>query len=66
MCSTSCSNGLITSQLLKLMEWFKICVALRDLVPFLQFKKREKPSWRSVTFVTLLKVTPLHGCFPRF
>ena len=24
--------------------------ALRDLVPFVQFKKREKHSWRSDTF----------------
>ena len=49
------------------------CVArLCDLVPFLQFKKREKQPWRIVTFsnftksVTLLKVTLLHGCFSRF
>ena len=27
-----------------------LCDALRDLVPFVQFKKREKHSWRSVTF----------------
>ena len=27
-----------------------ICGALRDLVPFVQFKKREKHPWRSVTF----------------
>ena len=27
-----------------------ICGALRDLVPFAQFKKREKRPWRSVTF----------------
>ena len=44
------------------------CGALRDLVPFLQFKKHEKHPWRSVTFsrlqpATLLKVTLLHGCF---
>ena len=26
------------------------CGALRDLVPFAQFKKREKNPWRSVTF----------------
>ena len=40
---------------------------LRDLVPFVQVKKREKHPWRSVTFkpTTLLKVTPLHGCFSR-
>ena len=29
-----------------------ICDALRDLVPFAQFKKREKHPWRSVTFST--------------
>ena len=40
-----------------------ICGALRNLVPFVQFKKREKHPWRSVT---LLKVTLLHGCFSRF
>ena len=27
-----------------------ICAALRDLVLFIQFKKREKRSWRSVNF----------------
>ena len=49
------------------------CDALRDLVPFVQFKKREKHPWMSVTFskmagqpATLLKVTLLHGCFSRF
>ena len=26
------------------------CDALRDLVPFVQFKKREKLPWRSVNF----------------
>ena len=40
-------------------EWFYFvgkqrdavkCDALRDLVPFAQFKKREKHSWRIVTF----------------
>ena len=40
-----------------------ICDVLRDLVPFVQFKKREKHPWRSVT---LLKLTFLHGCFSRF
>ena len=46
-----------------------ICDALGDLVPFVQFEKREKHSWRSVTFskpATLLKLTLLHGCFSRF
>ena len=41
------------------------CDVLRDLVPFVQFKKREKHPWRSVTF-GLLKVTLLHECFSRF
>ena len=27
-----------------------ICGALRDLEPFVQFKKREKQPWRSVNF----------------
>ena len=40
-----------------------ICDALRDSVPFVQFKKQEKHPWKSVTFS---KVTLLHGCFPRF
>ena len=46
-----------------------ICHALRDSVPFLQFEKREKHPWMSVTFsevsgqkpATLLKVTLLQG-----
>ena len=29
---------------------YSTCGALRDLVPFIQFKKREKYSWRSVYF----------------
>ena len=28
-----------------------ICDALHDLVPFLQFKKREKHPWWSATFI---------------
>ena len=32
---------------------FKICGALRDLVPFVQFKKSEKHPWRSVKFSTV-------------
>ena len=49
------------------------CDALWDLVPFLQFKKREKHPCRSITFskvagfsILLLKVTLLHGCFQVF
>ena len=40
-----------------------ICGALRDLLPFLQLKKREKDPWASATFS---KVTLLHECFSRF
>ena len=41
----------------RIMDFTK-CDALRDLVPFGQFKKREKHPWTSVTFKALL-----HGCF---
>ena len=34
--------------------WWNIWNALRNLVPFIQFKKREKHPWRSVTFYYLL------------
>ena len=27
-----------------------LCDSLRDLVPFVQFKEREKHPWKSVTF----------------
>ena len=47
-----------------------ICVALRDLVSFVQFKKCQKHPWRSVTFSkvagTLLKVLHPHGYFSHF
>ena len=51
-----------------------ICDALCDLVPFVQFKNREKHPWRSVNFsefadlkpATLLKLTLFHECFSRF
>ena len=48
---------------------FKKCDALRDLVPFVQFKKSEKHQRRSVKFSkikTLLKLKLLHGCFSLF
>ena len=32
------------------MFFMNICDVLCDLVPFVQFKKREKDPWRSVTF----------------
>ena len=58
----------------KYLRQFICDVILRDLVPFVQFKKREKHQWRSVSFskvlgfqpATLLKVTLLHECFSRF
>ena len=37
-------------QMIPNRETHHICVALRDLVPFVQFKKREKHPWRSVIF----------------
>ena len=40
-----------------------MCDVSRDLVPFIQFEKRENHPWRSVTFS---KVTLLHGYFSRF
>ena len=51
-----------------------ICDALRDLVPFVQFKKLECThegvlllvKLQAKSFTTLLKVTLLHGCFSRF
>ena len=36
----------------------QICGALRDLIPFLQFKKREKHPWRSVTFSKVAGFSP--------
>ena len=32
---------------------YHICGALRDMVPFVQFKKREKHPWRSVKFINV-------------
>ena len=43
--------GFLTkSRLKKLHQEGDICGALRNLVPFVQFKKREKHPWRSVNF----------------
>ena len=36
----------------------KICGALRDLVPFVQFKKREKHPWGSVNFSSKINTSP--------
>ena len=35
-----------------------ICEALRDLVPSVQFRKREKHAWRSVAFSTESNTPP--------
>ena len=45
-------RGFILNQNLKAKNLLieSICVALRDLIPFVQFKKREKHPWRSVNF----------------
>ena len=46
----------------------RICGALRDLVPFVQFEKREKHPWRSVNFskvagsFSLLEILSLNFC----
>ena len=52
------------------IELVLICDALSDLVPFLQFKKREKHPWKSVTLLklqaTLLKVCSSMGIFHIF
>ena len=47
-------------------EFLLKCNALCKLVPFVQFKKREKHPWRRVSLTTLLKVTLYYGCFSRF
>ena len=58
--------------IIELVRMFLKCGALHDLVPFVQFKKREKHPWRSVNFSKVagfslqLKLTLLHGCFSRF
>ena len=43
-------NGLVCGQPLMLISPGSICSALRDLVAFVQFEKREKHPWRSVNF----------------
>ena len=54
-------------------DLFTKCDALRDFVPFVQIKKREKHPRRSVDYnkvaglkpATLLRLTLLHGCFSK-
>ena len=43
-------NVLEQANILKFSKLDYICGALRDLVQFIQFKKREKHPWRSVNF----------------
>ena len=44
------------SKLSKWLLFLNICDALRDLVPFVQFKKRKKHLWRNVTFRKVCRV----------
>ena len=37
------------------------CDALRDLVPFVQFKKREKHPWKSVNYLLVIKLHIVYG-----
>ena len=41
------------------IEWI-MCDAWRDLVPFVQFKKREKHPWRSVNFSVACNFTKIN------
>ena len=43
-------RGVSASHSIIIDEAFPICDILRVLVTFVQFKKREKHPWRSVTF----------------
>ena len=43
-------RGVSATQSIIIDEAISICDVLRDLVTFVQFKKREKHPWRSVTF----------------
>ena len=45
-----CSKVLFFPPLTPLSAIMGICDALHDFIPFVQFKKREKHPWRSVTF----------------
>ena len=41
-----------------LVGFIKLCNALRDLVSFMQFKKREKQPWRNVAFSLHVSTPP--------
>ena len=73
ICSVSLSQPIIFSISCEFYAFDLIlCDALCDLVPFVQFKKREKHTWRSVTFSKVagyslkVKLKLLHGCFSLF
>ena len=53
---------------ISLFRFFQdICDVLRDMVPFVQYKKREKHPWRRLKPATLQKVKlVLRWCFSRF
>ena len=46
--------------------WITVDTLFAIWYQFVQFNKREKHPWKSVTFCTLLKATLFHGCFSRF
>ena len=48
------SPSLLFHFMLLLGSFINICDVLRDLVPFVQFEKREKHPWGSITFSRLL------------
>ena len=48
------------------MTNINLCDALRNLVPFVQFKKREKHPWRSVILACNFTKTPSMGVFHVF
>ena len=50
LCSSAVQIKVFLSHLYDLNLFTIKCDTLRDLVPFVQFKKREKHPWRSVTF----------------
>ena len=65
------SPSLLFHFMLLLGSFINICDVLRDLVPFVQFEKREKHPWGSITFSRLLackfaKSNPLAWVFTFF
>ena len=48
------SESLFDTSYISNLKVLNKCGALRDLVPFVQFKKREKHPWRSVFFLNCI------------